>query len=290
MAHMSPSKGDRPGKKRKRAAPKPTQHGVADDLPAELRAAVEPAERTGSTVSAGSRKPGSGAGTTPPDRPPLDDACQKLIELVRQRCPGLLPAAPLEPGGVAAPIPLQPKEAAALMSIAARQAVLTAAGARVPSDARRLPAAVLWQDGADALLVEVGQIDVQLADGLVSVAIPVRCDQLPKGRGVAVVDLVLGTPARPTGMLAAATEPRGPRIVVSRWGEALTALAWQALLDTAGGVAAVAGADHDGAVLIPTGLTASRAGIAVVAQARHELDRIRPGQVVLAPRAQVSSS
>ena len=292
---MAQSKGDRPEKKRKGAAakpaPKPAGRSADEELLADLRAAVDLVERAGGGGTKGSRKRATsqGASTKPPDRPPLDDTCIKLIELVRRRCPGLLPAEPLDPGAVAAPVPLQPKEAAGLMTIAARQAVLTASGARVPSDASQLPAAVLWQDGPDALLVEVAGIDVQIADGLVSVAIPVRCDQLPKGRDVVVVDLVLGTPARPTGMLAAATEPRGPRIVVSRWGEALTALAWQALLDTAGGVAAATGDDRDGAVLIPTGLTASRAGIVVVAQARHEIDRVRPGQVVLAPsRTQVS--
>ena len=125
---------------------------------------------------------------------------------------------------------------------------------------------------------------MQVGDGLVSVTIPVQCDQLPNGRDVVIVDLVLGTPGRPTGMLAAATEPRGPRVVVRRWGEALLALAWQALLDTAGGVAGAAGADQDGAVLIPTGLTASQNGLAIIAQARHPFDRIRPGQVVGSPR------
>jgi hypothetical protein len=276
---MAKSKGDRPAKKRKNAPSKPDARGADDELLAELEAA--------GVAPKGSPKPGDDT-TPPPGRGPLDDTCQKLLALVRQRCPGLLPADPLDPGAVAAPVPLEPKQAAGLMTIAARQAVLAAAGARIPSDASQLPSTVLWQDGPDALLVEVGQIDVTIGDGLVSVAIPVQCDQLPKGRDVLVVDLVLGTPDRPTGMLAAVSEPRGPRLVVRRWGEALTALAWQALLDMAGGVAGAAGADHDGAVLIPTGLTASRNGIAVLAQARHEIDRLRPGQVVRAPRAQGS--
>ena len=270
---MSPSKGDRPPRKRKDAAPEPTPRGADDELLSELEAAGIHIEGPG--------KPGAGK---PPARAPLDDTCQRLLVLVRQRCPGLLPADPLAPGAVAAPVPLDPKQTAGLVTIAARQAVLAATGARLPSDASQLPSAVLWQDGADALLVEVAQVDVQIGDGLVSVTIPVQCDQLPKGRDLVAVDLVLGTPDRPTGMLAAATEPRGPRIVIRRWGDALLALAWQALLDTAGGVAGAAGTDQDGAVLIPTGLTASRNGLAVVAQARHEFDRVRPGQVVQSPR------
>jgi hypothetical protein len=167
-----------------------------------------------------------------------------------------------------------------LIAIAARQAALDAAGGRAASDEARLPATLLWQDGPAALLVEVGAIAVTLDEGLVTVVIPVRCDQLPRSRELVSVDLVIGTPARPTGMLAAAGQPRGSRIVVERWGEALTALAWQALLDAAGGVAGAAGTDRDGAVLVPTALTASANGLAIVAQARHQIDRVRPGRVV----------
>ena len=178
------------------------------------------------------------------------------------------------------PIRVRRRQFASLVNLAGRQAVLTAAGLRVPRDRDLLPRSVLWEEGADALLLEVAGIDVQLGDGLVSISIPVRCDQLPESRGVVLVDFVLGTPERPTGLLAAATEPRGPREVVRRWGDALTALAWQAVLDASGGVAGAAGVDRDGAVLVPAALTASRAGIGVLAQARHEIDRIRPDRVV----------
>jgi hypothetical protein len=186
----------------------------------------------------------------------------------------------MEPGSVTPPIPVPSGGVATIVGIAARQAVVAATGARVPTSPDRLPETVLWQDGADALLVEVGQIAVDVAEGRVSVVIPVRCDQLPRGRDLVTVDLVVGTPSRPTGLLAASTEPRGSRVVVRRWGEALTALAWQAVLDATGGVAAASGADRDGSVLIPAVLTAGRDGIAVVAQARHEIDRVRRGEVV----------
>jgi hypothetical protein len=298
MADSTPDRGRRARKRtesrpRKRAAgrasreaarPAPDAAGqfVEDELLADLRAAVDLVER--SAAGTAGRSGRTGAGERGSDRSLLDHACQKLIDVVRRCCPGLLPSEPLEAGAAAPPILVQPKEAAALVAIAARQAVLTGIGARSPNDPDRLPESVLWQDGPDALLVDVGRIDVQVAAGLISVVVPVRCDQLPRGRDVIVVDLVLGTPDRPTGLLAAATEPRGPRVVVHRWGEALTALAWQAVLDTAGGVAGAAGVDRDGSVLVPTGLTASRRGIAVLAQARHEIDRVRPGQVVLPPR------
>ncbi len=262
--------------------PGPARNDEIAELIADLRAAAEGAE------ASRERDPGERPGTPAPPRqdprPPLDVACEQLIAVVRKRCPGLIPAAPIGAGTTVEPLPILAKEASALIAVAARQAVLTAAGGRAPADPSQLPATVLWQDGPAALLVEVGAIAVELGEGLVSVAIPVRCDQLPRGREVIMVDLVLGTPTRPTGLLAAASEPRGSRLIVERWGEALTALAWQALLDAAGGVAGAAGVDDDGAVLVPSALTASPAGLAVVAQARHTIDRVRPGRVVLPPR------
>lgn len=216
-----------------------------------------------------------------PDPDALAKECQKLLETLRERCPGLIPPEPLKPGAVTAPIEVTPREAAPLIALAVRQAVLESVGAPVPSDPAKLPTAVLWQEGADALLVEVGSIKVSFAAGLITVTIPVRCDHLPDTRGVVDVDLLFGTPERPTGLLAAATEPRGDRAVVRRWGEALTALAWQAVLNSIGGMTAAAGVDRDGAPLIPTALTATARGIAVLAQARHEMDRVRRGQVVV---------
>lgn len=258
--------------------PRAADRFVEEPILADTRAIVDLLDRGGAGPRGG---PESDTHTSRP----LDKACQRLMELVRQHCPGLLPPDPLKRGDVAPPIPVQPKEMTALVTLAARQAVLEAAGAQVPTEPERLPSSVLWQEGPDALLVEVARIEVRMADGLVSIAIPVRCDQLPRGRDIVEVDLVFGTPDRPAGLLAAATEPRGPRVVVRRWGDALTALAWQAVLDSIGGVAAAAGIDRDGARLIPTALTATANGLAVLAQARHEMDRVRPGRVVRPPQS-----
>ncbi len=139
---------------------------------------------------------------------------------------------------------------------------------------------MLWQEGPDALMIDVARLDIRVGAGLITVTIPVICDQLPRGRGVVDVDFVVGTPDRPTGLLAAATEPRGPRVVLRRWGAALTALAWQSVLGSIGGVAAAAGIDRDGAALIPTALTATPAGVSITVQARHDIDRVRPGRIV----------
>lgn len=242
-----------------------------DEVLAELRAAVD--------LAAIDRPAGPGR-PEQPGRAPLDRACHQLLEIVRRRCPGLLPAEPLAPGAVAEPVPLQPKQAQVLLSLAARQAALSAGGGRVPPEDEQLPKVVLWQEGPDELLVEVSALRVEVGEGTVVVTIPVRCNEIPRQRGVVQVSFAVGTAQRPAGLLAAASEPVGPPVVVRRWGEALTALAWQGMLDAAGGVAAATGADQDGSPLIPVALAAGHDGLAVRAQARHPIDRTRSGQVV----------
>jgi hypothetical protein len=252
-----------------------------DELLADLQAAVDavadelPEERL---------RPGPSGPPGGPPRP-LDKACALLLETVRRRCPGLLPAAPLPAGDTAEPVQIDAKHAAALVNLAARQAALTGTGAPVGGDADRLPRAVLWREGTDALLVEVGALDVTVGAGLVTVTVPVRCDQVHRGRAVVSVELVVGSPERPAGLLAATSEPRGPPVVVRRWADALTALAWQALLDAAGALASATGRDADGTPLVPVALTANDTGLALLAQARHPIDRVRQGSVVLADGA-----
>jgi hypothetical protein len=205
----------------------------------------------------------------------VDDNCRALLEVLRKRCPGLLPADDVEPGGVVQPVPVPGKTFSALLVTSLRQAVATAATGRLPRSDSELPATVLWQEGADALLVDVARCRIALGDGEVIVTIPVRCDQILDRVGQVVVRLVVGTAARPTGLFAAtSTHPQGPPVVVQRWGEALTALAWQALLDVARGVANHAGRDADTAGLVPVALVASKAGFVVLPQARHAIDRV----------------
>ncbi|CCK31827.1 hypothetical protein BN159_7448 [Streptomyces davaonensis JCM 4913] len=214
---------------------------------------------------------------------PLDEACARLLKLVRSRCPGLLPDDPLRPGETAEPVLTDPKRAATLINLAARQAAVLRADGRPTPEPEELPHAVLWREGADALLVEVGSVATRFATGLVTVLVPVRCDQVPHGRAVVEVEFVVGSARRPTGLLAATSEPRGPAVVIRRWGDALAALAWRAVLDTVGALAAATGRDTDGTALVPAALTADREGLSVQAQARHPVDRVRQGQVAFAP-------
>jgi len=217
----------------------------------------------------------------------VDEVCKQLLAQLRKRCPGLaLPTDPLPAGQPGAVVPVSADQVGVLIGASIADQVTVSASGRLPGQGAPPPPAVLWRDGIDSLLVKVADISVKLSDGVVLVIIPVMCDQLrdaagAPATGAVVVELHVGTADRPTGMFAATPErPDGPPVVVQRWGAALTALAWRALLEAAAGIAAAAGRDADGSPLVPVALVASGQGLAVLPQARHPFDRQLPGQAV----------
>lgn len=216
----------------------------------------------------------SGLGRRPDSE--LEVACRRHLEFIRKNCPGLLPEGQVRPGTPIGALPVAEKRATELVRAAVKDAVKSQTGAR-PLDSA--PEVVVWTDGADSLLVFLETIRVSTGEGLVTVGVDVAADQLreetQESRARVDIDLVVGTPGRPTGLLAAATMPRGPAVAVDRWQDALVALAWQALLDTAAALSAAAGSDTDGTALIPSRWTASKDGLTIGPQARHPFDRAR---------------
>lgn len=218
----------------------------------------------------------------PAGAPPLDERCAALVKELRARCPGVLPSDPLPPGTPSEPVPVDPERFGGLVRVASRQAAARAASGRVPTSDKDLPSVVIWEQGALALAVNLGAIGMAVEEGVVTATIPVVCDQVPR-RGGARITFAVGTPERPTGLLAATTRaPEGPPVVIDAWGEALLALAWQALLDSAAGVAAHAGADTDGTPLVATAFAAAKDRVEVTPQARHPFDRL-PGPRAVTP-------
>ncbi len=127
---------------------------------------------------------------------------------------------------------------------------------------------VVWVQGENELAVVMTGVDVKLADGLIRVRIPVRCDQ----SGAASVEVLFatGSPTQPAGLYAAAPRrPNGPEVVVATWGEALVAYAWQCVLDLVTGIAAATGKDARGNLLVPVELSVSARGIEILPMARH---------------------
>ncbi len=147
---------------------------------------------------------------------PLDDAVL-----------GALPPVELPAGQVT----FDEATAAALYRLAFQDAVA--------ADRPDAPSAVVWFDGAAELLVHADRVQLACRDGLLLVGVPVFTDQA--GDAELVVPFALA--ASDTAPLAAATEtlPRGPAEIVERWGEAVTAAAWDALVLLATTVSAKAG-------------------------------------------------
>jgi hypothetical protein len=232
----------------------------------------------------------------PVTRTLLDRLCEAVLRRVRAdqsqaagqpqatgQPPGVT-GEPLPPGVPGRPVPVKPAEAGAVITAALRQAAAIDATGRLPQTDDALPRVLLWTDGDSALLVELTTASTQVGDGQVTVSLPVSCDQLHDQSGVVRVAFAVGTRDRPAGLLAATgARPDGPPVVVDVWGDALTALAWRAVLDAAAGVARATGGDHDGSPLIVAGLTASTAGIEVLPQARHPFDRVLAGRAVGTP-------
>ena len=213
---------------------------------------------------------------------PLDARCAALIRALRELCPGVLPEAPLPPGEPGRPVPVRPEQFGQLAAVAVRQAAALAMLGRLPVRDEDLPGAVIWEDGGAALAVGLAQLQVAVTEGNVTVTVPVYCDQLPRREGRVHVTFAVGAPGRPAGLLAATTtEPEGPRVVVEAWGEQLTALAWQVVLDTAAGIAGHAGTDPDGAPLVATALVAAKDRLEVLPQARHAFDRMPTGRAIV---------
>jgi hypothetical protein len=129
---------------------------------------------------------------------------------------------------------------------------------------------VVWRSGASELLVETDQLTLTCNAGLVTVGIPIGCDQLD-GRAVVTVPFAVGARANPRGLfMATFATPTGPSVVIDVWADALTAFAWEALLTLAQRLAAAAGTDRRRRALVPVAIGAQPRVLLVQPMARHE--------------------
>lgn len=127
---------------------------------------------------------------------------------------------------------------------------------------------VVWVDGDRELAVGINGVDIKVTDGLVGIFIPVRCDQT--GSALIQVAFAVGSANKPGGVFAAAhRRPYGPELIVTVWGDALVAFAWQCLLGLVSQVAGATGKDARGNVLVPVEFMADAKGLQVVPMARH---------------------
>jgi len=173
-----------------------------------------------------------------------------------------LPSAPepMAAGEISHPVLVEDKQASELLRVAARRAT----GLFRPTKRTE----VVWVEGDSELAISLVELRVKLADGLIRVVIPVRCDQT--GSGLVEVVFAVGSLKQPAGLYASTfRRPNGPELIVSVWGDALVAFAWQCVLGMVSGIAGATGKDSRGNVLVPVELAASERALKIVPMARH---------------------
>lgn len=131
-------------------------------------------------------------------------------------------------------------------------------------------ASVLWVDGRNQLLVQLDQAKVALGDGFIDTHLVVQCDQTQRTSVVAT--FVTSTAKRPSGFIVATEDrPRGPRVIVDAWGEALVALAWRAVIEVARVVAGTAGTDKFERQFVAANVEATTNALLITPMVPHRL-------------------
>jgi hypothetical protein len=155
-------------------------------------------------------------------------------------------------------------------------ALVVAAGA-APGDAPLQSRPLLWDSGADRLLVHLAKASIVLADGVIDLHFSVECDQT--GVAEVVATYVTASPDKPHGFVLATEDlPRGPAVVVQVWGEALVALGWRAIVELTRMVAATRGTDTADQPLVASTVVATANGLAITAMGgqRFGTSTVRP--------------
>ena len=136
----------------------------------------------------------------------------------------------------------------------------------------RASGATVWVQGDSELLVDALAVQLTCAPALVTVGVPVTCDQLQMKPVIVPVPIAVGTAERPAGLVMATFDRlAGPELVTARWSEAIAAFAWEALVHLAQQLSAAVGKDADGRPLVPAGIGAEQGVLLVQPMARHDL-------------------
>lgn len=127
---------------------------------------------------------------------------------------------------------------------------------------------VVWQQGASELEVDTAATTIACEEGLVTIGVRVSCDQLDESVEVAV-PFAVGTVEAPTGLVMSTfTRPAGPRVVTDLWSDAVTAFAWESLMELARRICAQLGRDTRSRALMPGGIAAGKGVLLIQPMAR----------------------
>ena len=170
---------------------------------------------------------------------------------------------PLEPGGVSKKLLRVPQSDA--------QQLLRAVVRRVADLPVGSSPEVVWQQGGAELLVLTDKTTLACTPGLVTIGVTVQCDQT-RGPATLPVPFAVGTADAPAGLVMHTFDRlAGPDVVTGRWSEAVSAFAWEALLEVARAVCAAVGKDTAGRPLVPGSIAADSRLLLLQPMARHAL-------------------
>lgn len=137
------------------------------------------------------------------------------------------------------------------------------------------PPRVVWTQGSSELLVHTSTISIACAPGLVTIGLRVACDQLAEPTTLSV-PFAVGTRQAPAGLVMHTfTRLAGPAVVTERWSEAVTAFAWEALVELARALCAELGRDEAGRALVPGAIGADQRLLLLQPMGRHRVN-LRP--------------
>lgn len=137
--------------------------------------------------------------------------------------------------------------------------------ADVPRQGR---ATIVWQQGASELAVDLARTTLRCDPGIVTVVVTVSCDQVEE-RVALEVPFAVGTRDAPAGLVMSTfSSLDGPLVITDLWSEAITAFAWECLLELARRITARLGSDTAHRALVPGGIGADRGVLLIQPMAR----------------------
>lgn len=129
---------------------------------------------------------------------------------------------------------------------------------------------VVWTQGDNELLVHSDETKIACTAGVVTIWVSVECDQHEKVQ--IPVPIGVGQKKAVSGLVMSAFEDlEGPAGIVSAWSDAITAFAWEALLELARVICAEVGRDSKGQPLVPGSIGATPDRLLIQPVARYSL-------------------
>lgn len=143
--------------------------------------------------------------------------------------------------------------------------------ADIPADTSTV---VVWERDGSELWVDVGTVSLTCTEGLVRIGVRCGCDQLEEAV-VVTVPIGVGTQEAPAGLVMTTVQRlAGPDLLADRWSDAITAFAWEALVELARRLCAELGRDRAGLPLIPGAVAATRGALLVQPMSRTDLSAL----------------